>query len=173
MPDNKRPEQKRPDNKSVRSIYLPSPTMEDRKSLAKVCQLTEEALASGEPEFTISAGDGKQIRMPVEAVEVLKKISQFMSFNSAVTTWRRDLEMGMDAAAKSLGIPPPELAELVASGEISNVGSDDDPRLKLADVLAVRQRIDDEQERNRVIANDLEYELGVYDEPDPLPVITR
>jgi excisionase family DNA binding protein len=104
-----------------------------------------EALAAmlgrmgAEPTTTLSA-NGERLVLPPEVVEVLRDVVEAMAQGQAVTIAPVHQRLTTQEAADLLGISRPTVVKLLESGEIPFEQPGRHRRVRLADVLAYRER---------------------------------
>ncbi|MGD9792597.1 MAG: helix-turn-helix domain-containing protein [Acidimicrobiia bacterium] len=101
------------------------------------------ALLSGpdaEPTPTLSGPNGERLVLPPEVFEVLRDVVDAMAHGQAVTIAPVHQRLTTQEAADLLGVSRPTLVKLLESGEIPFEQPGRHRRVRLADVLAYRER---------------------------------
>ena len=115
------------------------------------------------------AADGTTIELPTEVFEMLRDVIQALSQGMAITIAPHNTVLTTSEAAALLGISRPTVVRLVESGELPYLRPGKHRRLRLADVLAYRERA----RRARAAGLDemvrVSEENGLYDLPDDVP----
>ena len=93
-----------------------------------------------EPTTTVSGPNGEHMVLPPEVFAVLRDVVQAMAHGQAVTIVPVHQRLTTQKAADLLGISRPTVVKLLESGEIAFERPGHHRRVRLADVLAYRQR---------------------------------
>lgn len=120
------------------------PTEED----VEIATETSRTLAAmrGDIELDVLLGDGERLRLPKSMRSLISHILQEMSFGNAVTIMPVHAVLTTVEAADFLNVSRPHLISLLERGEIPfhKVGSH--RRIRLADLQAYKQLIDERSE---------------------------
>ncbi|MGB3409913.1 MAG: helix-turn-helix domain-containing protein [Microthrixaceae bacterium] len=93
-----------------------------------------------EPTTTLLGPNGEQLVLPPEVFEVLRDVVEAMAQGQAVTIAPVHQRLTTQEAADLLGVSRPTVVKLVESGEIPFEQPGRHRRIRLADVLAYRER---------------------------------
>lgn len=93
-----------------------------------------------EPTTTLSGPNGERLVLPPEVFEVLRDIVAAMARGQAVTIAPVHQRLTTQEAADLLGVSRPTLVKLLETGEIPFEQPGRHRRVRLADVLAYRER---------------------------------
>ena len=93
-----------------------------------------------EPTTTLSSPNGEHLVLPPEVFEVLRGVVEAMASGQAVTIAPVHQRLTTQEAADLLGISRPTLVKLLEAGEIAFEQPGRHRRVRLADVLAYRER---------------------------------
>lgn len=93
-----------------------------------------------EPTTTLSGPNGERLVLPPEVFEVLRDVVEAMANGQAVTIAPVHQRLTTQEAADLLGVSRPTLVKLLESGEIPFEQPGRHRRVRLADVLAYRER---------------------------------
>ncbi|HEY9564769.1 MAG TPA: helix-turn-helix domain-containing protein [Nocardioides sp.] len=93
-----------------------------------------------EPITTLSGPNGEHLVLPPEVFEVLRDVLEAMAQGQAVTVAPVHQRLTTQEAADLLGISRPTVVKLLESGEIPFEQPGRHRRVRLADVLAYRER---------------------------------
>jgi excisionase family DNA binding protein len=93
-----------------------------------------------EPTTTLSGPNGERLVLPPEVFEVLRDVVEAMANGQAVTLAPVHQRLTTQEAADLLGISRPTLVKLLETGEIPFEQPGRHRRVRLADVLAYRER---------------------------------
>lgn len=93
-----------------------------------------------EPRTTLSGPNGEQLVLPSEVFEVLRDVVEAMAQGQAVTIAPVHQRLTTQEAAELLGVSRPTVVKLLESGEIPFEQPGRHRRIRLADVLAYRER---------------------------------
>jgi excisionase family DNA binding protein len=93
-----------------------------------------------EPTTTLSGPNGERLVLPPEVFEVLRDVVEAMAHGQAVTIAPVHQRLTTQEAADLLGVSRPTLVKLLESGEIPFEQPGRHRRVRLADVLAYRER---------------------------------
>jgi excisionase family DNA binding protein len=93
-----------------------------------------------EPTTTLSGPNGEQLVLPPEVFEVLRDVVEAMAQGQAVTIAPVHQRLTTQEAADLLGVSRPTVVKLLESGEIPFEQPGRHRRIRLADVLAYRER---------------------------------
>ena len=94
---------------------------------------------------TLSGPDGEQLVLPPEVFEVLRDSVDAMAQGQAVKVVPVSQRLTTQEAADLLGVSRPAVVKLLGSGEIPFELPGRHRRVRLADVLAYRERASDER----------------------------
>lgn len=111
------------------------------------------------------ARDGSSVELPDELTDVLDRAAGALVAGHPVTVVQTDRLISTTQAARILGVSRPTLVRFLEAGEIAYAQPGRHRRLKLADVLAFRER----RHRRRDVLDDMAAdaaELGLYDIPE-------
>lgn len=97
-------------------------------------------LPGAEPATTLSGPNGEHLVLPPEVFEVLQGIVELMASGRAVTIAPVHQRLTTQEAAELLGISRPTLVKLLELGQIPFEQPGRHRRVRLADVLAYRER---------------------------------
>lgn len=98
-----------------------------------------------EPTTTLSGPNGERLVLPPEVFEVLRDVVEAMAHGQAVTIAPVHQRLTTQEAADLLGVSRPTLVKLLESGEIAFEQPGRHRRVRLADVLAYRERASTER----------------------------
>lgn len=123
-----------------------------------------------EPTATLSGPNGEHLVLPVEVFEVLRDVLEAMAQGQAVTIAPVHQRLTTQEAADLLGISRPTVVKLLESGEIPFEQPGRHRRVRLADVLAYRDRASAERrgalDRMVELADEADlYELAATPKP--------
>lgn len=93
-----------------------------------------------EPTATLSGPNGERLVLPPEVFEVLRDVVEAMAHGQAVTISPVHQRLTTQEAADLLGVSRPTLVKLLELGEIPFEQPGRHRRVRLADVLAYRER---------------------------------
>lgn len=93
-----------------------------------------------EPTTTLSGPNGEHLVLPPEVFEVLRDVLEAMAQGQAVTIAPVHQRLTTQEAADLLGISRPTVVKLLEAGEIPFEQPGRHRRVRLADVLAYRER---------------------------------
>lgn len=93
-----------------------------------------------EPTTTLSGPNGEHLVLPPEVFEVLRDVVEAMASGQAVTIAPVHQRLTTQEAADLLGVSRPTLVKLLETGEIPFEQPGRHRRVRLADVLAFRER---------------------------------
>jgi excisionase family DNA binding protein len=93
-----------------------------------------------EPTTTLSGPNGEHLVLPPEVFEVLRDVVEAMAQGQAVTIAPVHQRLTTQEAADLLGVSRPTVVKLLESGEIPFEQPGRHRRVRLADVLAYRER---------------------------------
>ena len=93
-----------------------------------------------ESRTTLSGPNGEQLVLPSEVFEVLRDVVEAMAQGQAVTIAPVHQRLTTQEAAELLGVSRPTVVKLLESGEIPFEQPGRHRRIRLADVLAYRER---------------------------------
>jgi excisionase family DNA binding protein len=93
-----------------------------------------------EPATTLSGPSGERLVLPPEVFEVLREVVVAMAQGQAVTIAPVHQRLTTQEAADLLGVSRPTVVKLLESGEIPFEQPGRHRRVRLADVLAYRER---------------------------------
>ena len=93
-----------------------------------------------EPTTTLSGPNGEHLVLPPEVFEVLRDVVEAMASGQAVTIAPVHQRLTTQEAADLLGVSRPTLVKLLETGEIPFEQPGRHRRVRLADVLASRER---------------------------------
>ena len=93
-----------------------------------------------EPVTTLLGPGGEQLVLPPEVFEVLRGVVEAMAQGQAVTIAPVHQRLTTQEAAEMLGVSRPTVVKLLESGEIPFEQPGRHRRVRLADVLAYRER---------------------------------
>jgi excisionase family DNA binding protein len=96
--------------------------------------------AGAEPSTTLSGPNGERLILPAEVFELLRDIVEAMAAGQAVTIAPVHQRLTTQEAADLLGVSRPTLVKLLEAGDIPFEQPGRHRRVRLADVLAYRQR---------------------------------
>jgi excisionase family DNA binding protein len=125
-----------------------------------------------QPSTTLLGPDGERLDLPPQVFEVLKGIVEAMAAGQAVTIAPVHRRLTTQEAADLLGISRPTLVKLLEGGEIPFEQPGRHRRVRLADVLAYRQRRSAERLGSLDEMVDIAAESGMY-EATAMPKRTR
>ena len=140
----------------------------DTDELAKVLSFIEahEARHSAlEPVFFLSgAGEHDRVELTEQLHEILKRVVHALSNGQSISILTRDQEISTQQVAEILGLSRPTVVRLIEDGELhAHVPGAVRRKLRLADVLAYRERL--RERRNRFITeSSAEFEDFTNDE---------
>lgn len=116
-----------------------------------------------EPTVALSGPDGEQLVLPPEVFGLLRDVVDMMAQGHGVAVAPVHERLTTQEAAGLLGVSRPTLVKLLESGEIEFERPGCHRRIRLADLLAYRERISQDRrvalDRMAEIAN----EAGMYD----------
>lgn len=93
-----------------------------------------------EPTTTLSGPNGERLVLPPEVFKVLRDVVEAMAHGQAVTIAPVHQRLTTQGAADLLGVSRPTLVKLLESGDIRFEQPGRHRRVRLADVLAYRER---------------------------------
>ena len=93
-----------------------------------------------EPTTTLSGPNGEHLVLPPEVFEVLRDVVDAMAHGQALTIAPVHQRLSTQEAADLLGVSRPTVVKLLESGEIPFEQPGRHRRVRLADVLAYRER---------------------------------
>lgn len=93
-----------------------------------------------EPTTMLSGPDGEHLVLPAEVFEVLREVVDAMAQGQAVTIAPVHQRLTTQEAADLLGVSRPTVVKLLESGEVPFEQPGRHRRVRLADVLAYRER---------------------------------
>jgi excisionase family DNA binding protein len=93
-----------------------------------------------EPTTTLSGPNGERLVLPPEVFEVLRDVVEAMAQGQAVTIAPVHQRLTTQEAADLLGVSRPTVVKLLESGQIPFEQPGRHRRVRLADVLAYRER---------------------------------
>ncbi|MEI2637725.1 MAG: helix-turn-helix domain-containing protein [Microthrixaceae bacterium] len=93
-----------------------------------------------ESRTTLSGPNGEQLVLPSEVFDVLRDVVEAMAQGQAVTVAPVHQRLTTQEAAEMLGVSRPTVVKLLESGEIPFEQPGRHRRIRLADVLAYRER---------------------------------
>lgn len=96
--------------------------------------------STAEPSTTLSGPNGQHLILPAAVFEVLRDIVEAMAAGQAVTIAPVHQRLTTQEAADLLGVSRPTLVKLVEAGDIPFEQPGRHRRVRLADVLAYRER---------------------------------
>lgn len=96
--------------------------------------------STAEPSTTLSGPNGERLILPAEVFEVLRDIVEAMAAGQAVAIAPVHQRLTTQEAADLLGVSRPTLVKLLESGEMPFEQPGRHRRVRLADVLAYRER---------------------------------
>ena len=96
--------------------------------------------SAAEPLTTLSGPGGQHLILPAEVFEVLRDIVEAMAAGEAVTIAPVQQRLTTQEAADLLGVSRPTLVKLLEAGDIPFEQPGRHRRVRLADVLAYRER---------------------------------
>lgn len=107
-----------------------------------------------EPTTTLAGPNGERLVLPPEVFEVLRDVVEAMALGQAVTIAPVHQRLTTQEAADLLGVSRPTLVKLLESGEIAFEQPGRHRRVRLADVLAYRERasVDRRDALDRMVA---------------------
>ncbi len=128
------------------------------------------ALASRRPGGPALVGpDGERLDLPPEVFEILREVVEALAQGLAITIAPHQMVLSTSEAAEILGVSRPTLVRLLESGQIPFEQPGRHRRVRLADMLAYRERA----RRQRAAALDQMVadaeDGGPYDLPDDVP----
>ena len=113
--------------------------------------------------------DGERLDLPAEVFEILREVVEALSQGLAITIAPHQMILSTSEAADILGVSRPTLVRLLESGDIPFDQPSRHRRVRLADVLAYRER----SRRHRAAVLDQMVadasDAGLYDLPDDVP----
>ncbi len=115
-----------------RTILPPTESLQELQALL--------ARQDAAPTTTLSGPNGEHLVLPPEVFEVLRGIVEAMASGQAVTIAPVHQRLTTQEAADLLGISRPTLVKLLEAGEIPFEQPGRHRRVRLADVLAYRDR---------------------------------
>jgi excisionase family DNA binding protein len=153
---------------STASSVLPvpiRPTDEDvriaRESAPKLNRLKH---ACGAVNVTVGRGtEAEKMQLPQPVLEMLSVILDELADGHAVTVAPLDREITTQAAADLLNVSRPYLVKQLEAGQIPFRKVGTHRRVRLADVLRYRARLEAEAERAYSELVELSQELGLYE----------
>jgi excisionase family DNA binding protein len=98
-----------------------------------------------EPATRLEGPNGESIVLPAEVFEVLRGVIEAMASGQAVTIAPVCQRLTTQEAAELLGVSRPTLVKLLEEGEIPYEQPGRHRRVRLADVLAYRERLSTER----------------------------
>jgi excisionase family DNA binding protein len=116
-----------------------------------------------EPATTLSGPNGEHLVLPPEVFEVLRGVVEAMASGQAVTIAPVHQRLTTQEAADLLGVSRPTLIKLLEAGEIPFEQPGRHRRVRLADVLAFRQRRSAEQRERLDRMVDIAEEHDMYE----------
>jgi excisionase family DNA binding protein len=113
--------------------------------------------------------DGERLDLPPEVFEILREVVGALAQGLAITVAPHQMILSTSEAADILGVSRPTVVRLLEAGEIPFEQPGRHRRVRLADVLAYRQRISRQRAAglDQMVA-DAE-DAGLYDLPDDVP----
>jgi excisionase family DNA binding protein len=96
--------------------------------------------SAAEPSTTLSGPNGQHLILPAEVFEVLRDIVEAMAAGQAVTIAPVHQRLTTQEAADLLGVSRPTLVKLLEAGDMPFEQPGRHRRVRLADVLAYRER---------------------------------
>jgi excisionase family DNA binding protein len=105
-----------------------------------------DALFGGLQKPHLLGQDGERIELPHSAVEALRIIIEAMANGQSITLVPHDQELTSQAAADILQVSRPHLIKLLDRGELPFHLVGTHRRIKIEDLLAYRDRRDDERD---------------------------
>ena len=122
---------------------MSTPTLErtilpPAEPLARLAAVLDDL--SAEPATTLVGPDGERLVLPPEVFDVLRSVVDAMAQGQAVTIAPVHQRLTTQEAAELLGVSRPTVVKLLESGEISFEQPGRHRRVRLADVLAYRDR---------------------------------
>lgn len=113
--------------------------------------------------------DGERLDLPPEVFEILREVMEALAQGLAITIAPHQMVLSTSEAADILGVSRPTLVRLLEAGEIPFEQPGRHRRVRLADVLAHRERA----RRRRAAGLDQMVadaeDAGLYDLPDDVP----
>jgi excisionase family DNA binding protein len=141
------------------------PTDEDvRIARASAPKLSRMMRRRGNVSVTVTrGGDEEKLQLPSAALEMLVTIIEELAEGHAVTVAPLEREVSTQVAADILNVSRPFLIKQLEGGQLPfrKVGSH--RRIRLADVLRYRARLEAEAERAYSELVELSQELGLYE----------
>ena len=115
------------------------------------------------PTTTLSGPNGERLVLPAEVFEVLRGVVEAMAEGQAVTIAPVHQRLTTQEAADLLGISRPTFVKLLESGEIPFEQPGRHRRVRLADVLAYRQRRSSQRRESLDRMVEIAGESGMYE----------
>lgn len=142
-----------------------SPLPAEAGDLAKVLSFIEaheDRHGPLQPAFYLTgAGEHDRVELTEQVYTLLKQVVQALSHGQSISILTRDQEVSTQQAAEILGLSRPTVVRLIEEGELpAHVPGAVRRKLRLADVLAYRERLRDR--RNQFITDSSE-EFGDID----------
>lgn len=116
-----------------------------------------------EPTTTLLGPNGEQLVLPPEVFGVLRNVVDAMAQGQAVTVAPVHQRLTTQQAADLLGVSRPTLVKLLESGEIEFERPGRHRRIRLADLLAYRERVSQDRRAALDRMVDIADEAGMYD----------
>lgn len=138
---------------SVVAEHTLLPPVDDDDKLATL--VTE--LAQDERKPALLSSSGVAITLPAEVAQALREVVAAMAEGRAITIAPRDTVLSTQAAAEMLGVSRPTLVRILESGELPYEQPARHRRVKLADLLAYRDRI---RRRRREVLDEMSTEAA-------------
>jgi len=123
-----------------RTVLPPAASLESLGALVSMLRQPEAA-----PATRLSGPNGEHLVLPPEVFEVLRAVVEAMSQDQAVTIAPVHQRLTTQEAADLLGVSRPTLVKLLEAGEIPFEQPGRHRRVRLADVLAYRDRASEER----------------------------
>ncbi|MFZ1489277.1 MAG: helix-turn-helix domain-containing protein [Ilumatobacteraceae bacterium] len=127
--------------------------------------LIAAALAQPGDRRLLVDADGERVAVPSELVTVLRAVVEQLRAGNGVSVASLHAELTTVEAAEMLGVSRPHLVKLLEHGAMPHRMVGSHRRVRIVDVLAYRDRQDEESRRALDELTAQAEELGLYDAP--------